>query len=369
MAILTPEQEAMEGTEGLNKAPDGWIIAPPIGNFHSPDVFEDGGIFDVPGVDAVVGQSYVRLAEFVANGVQNLEGIQANLNETMLAGEEYVWTYSLAGDGVLVASDQVGNVLFTQAATSPGFTSFTSNFIPSVDVTSVIFRIGNLPGTTRIYIDGVSAAMVCFAHNTFIKTIDGERFVEGLSVGDLVFTQDNGYQPIRWIGNRRLSRTQLETNPKLKPIRIQAGALGHGLPEQDLLVSPQHRILLRNKVAINMFGVSELLVPAIKLIALPGVDILEDCAGVEYYHMLFDRHEIIFANGSPTESLFTGSEALKAVGPEAREEIAALFPEILDPDFEPTSARFIPEKGKDMKKLAMRLAKNTQHAPYEQAGQ
>jgi hypothetical protein len=211
--------------------------------------------------------------------------------------------------------------------------------------------------------------MVCFARGTFIKTIDGERFIENLSVGDLVFTQDSGYQPIRWIGNRRLSRVQLVANPKLKPIRIEAGALGNGLPERDLLVSPQHRILLRNIVVINMFGVSELLMPAIKLLALPGVDIEEDCAGVEYYHMLFDRHEIIFANGSPTESLFTGPEALKAVSPEARAEISALFPEILEPDFEPTPARFIPEKGKDMKNLAMRLAKNTHHAPYEQAGQ
>jgi hypothetical protein len=209
-------------------------------------------------------------------------------------------------------------------------------------------------------------APICFSRGTLIETDRGAVLIEDLSDGDLGFTQDNGYQPIRWIGNRRLSRTQLETNPKLSPIRIQAGALGHGLPEQDLLVSPQHRVLLRNKIAMNMFEVPEVLVPANKLLVLPGIDIDENCDGVEYYHMLFKQHEIVFSNGSPTESLFTGPEALKAVSPEAREEIAALFPEILEPNFVPTPARFIPEKGKHMKILAKRLAKNSHHAPFEE---
>jgi hypothetical protein len=207
---------------------------------------------------------------------------------------------------------------------------------------------------------------ICFVRGTRITTKVGERQIEELKEGDLVFTLDRGYQPIQWIGHRSFSRAALEANPKLKPIRIQAGALGHDRPEQDLLVSRQHRVLLRNKIAMNMFDTAEVLVSANKLLVLPGIDIEEDCEEVEYYHILFKQHEIVFSNGSPTESLFTGPEALKAVSPEAGEEIAALFPEILEPSFVPVPARLIPEKGRHMKILAKRLAKNSDHAPFGQ---
>jgi hypothetical protein len=199
---------------------------------------------------------------------------------------------------------------------------------------------------------------ICFARGTRIKTIKGEVLIEDLREGDRVFTMDAGYQPIRWIGNRKLGKTDLEMNPRLKPIRIRADALGPGLPETDLLVSPQHRVLIRSIIAYRMFDTEEVLVPANKLLTLPGIDIEWDAEEVEYFHMLFDAHQLVWSNGAVTESLFTGPEALKAVSPEAREEIAALFPELFYPDFVPIPARPIPEKGKLMKKLAQRLAKN-----------
>ena len=204
--------------------------------------------------------------------------------------------------------------------------------------------------------------IICFTRGTLIKTCMGEVAIEDLVVGDKVLTMDNGYQPIRWIGGRGLSRADLEANPKLKPIRIRAGALGQGLPEQDLLTSPQHRVLVRNQVAVRMFASAEVLIPANKLLTLPGIDIEWDADGVEYFHFLFDAHQIVWSNGAQTESLFTGPEALKAVSPEAREEIATLFPEIVTPGFTPQSARPIPEKGKLMKTLAQQMAKNNKVA-------
>ena len=74
--------------------------------------------------------------------------------------------------------------------------------------------------------------------------------------------------------------------------------------------------------------------------------------------MLFDDHEIIFSNGAPTESLFTGPEALKSLSAESREEITQLFPEITALGYAPTPARPIPAKGKLMKQLVARHAKN-----------
>ena len=101
-----------------------------------------------------------------------------------------------------------------------------------------------------------------------------------------------------------------------------------------------------------------MLIPAKKLLALPGIDIDLEADGVEYFHMLFDTHQMVWSNGAVTESLFTGPEALKAVSPEVREEIVSLFPEIMQPDFVPTPARIIPAKGRQLDNLVRRNIKN-----------
>ncbi|GAB5446128.1 Hint domain-containing protein [Gymnodinialimonas sp.] len=200
--------------------------------------------------------------------------------------------------------------------------------------------------------------VVCFARGTKIATKYGTFAIEDLAEGDRVMTLDNGYCPIRWIGSCTLDAISLTLKPKLKPIRIKAGALGRGMPDADLLVSPQHRVLVRSEIARRMFGETEVLVAANKLLALDGFDIEEDVESVEYFHMLFDQHEIVFSNGAPTESLFTGPEALKSVAPEARAEIQSLFPDILAPDFAAVPARSIPEKGRQMRRLAERHQSN-----------
>jgi hypothetical protein len=110
---------------------------------------------------------------------------------------------------------------------------------------------------------------------------------------------------------------------------------------------------------MRMFDTTEVLVPANKLLALDGIDIVDDCPdGVEYFHMLFDKHEIVFSNGSPTESLFTGPEALKSLPPNSKAEIVALFPEICLANFCATPARPFPGNGKLAKKLTERHHRN-----------
>ncbi|MCX7565174.1 Hint domain-containing protein [Sulfitobacter sp. F26169L] len=195
----------------------------------------------------------------------------------------------------------------------------------------------------------------CFASNTLIQTLSGPVPIENLKVADQVLTYDNGYEAIRWIGSRRLSNAQLQANPKLKPILIRADALGQGHPARDLIVSPQHRVLVSSAIAKRMFDCKEVLIPANKLLPLDGIDILhENPDGVEYWHILLNNHEIVWSNGTPTESLFTGSQALKALPPESRIEIQTIFPKIFETTFEPTSARYIPKKGKLIKKLVQR---------------
>ncbi len=195
----------------------------------------------------------------------------------------------------------------------------------------------------------------CFVHGTRIETARGAVAIEDLAVGDLVMTRDNGLQPIRWIGRRVLSAQVLDAQPKLRPIRLRAGSLGQGVPSVDLLVSPQHRVLVRSAIAQRMFDAPEVLVAAKQLCQIDGIDVAEDVAGVEYVHMLFDRHEVVISNGAETESLFTGPEALKALGPASAEEIFAIFPELRDRDHAPSSARLM-ASGRLARKLAVRHA-------------
>ncbi|RQP07568.1 MAG: hemolysin [Paracoccus sp. BP8] len=195
--------------------------------------------------------------------------------------------------------------------------------------------------------------VICFASGTLIETERGFVAVEDLKVGDLIATRDNGYQPIRWIGSVKLCAAVLKAKPKLLPIRIKAGALGSKTPSTDLLVSPQHRVLVRSKVALKMFGAMEVLVAAKQLLQIEGVDIAKDIDSVEYFHFLFDRHEVVNSNGAATESLYTGAQALKTVGPAAREEIFALFPELRVEEFVPAPARPLPS-GRQARKLAVR---------------
>lgn len=199
-----------------------------------------------------------------------------------------------------------------------------------------------------------ASLVVCFAADTMILTDRGQVCIADLAAGDLVQTMDNGLQPIRWLGSRKIDAIDLRMNEKLYPVRIKAGALGDHMPEHDLLVSRQHRMFVRSDVAGRMFGADEVLVAAHRLLGLKGVELATDVDHVEYYHMLFDRHEVVFANGAPAESLLTGHEALHALSDDARAEIERLFPEVLDPLFVPETARHVVSVGHRARKMLER---------------
>ena len=211
--------------------------------------------------------------------------------------------------------------------------------------------------TPRADIQSPHAPVPSFAAGSLIRTDRGKIAVEALSVGEMVLTLDNGFQPLRWIGMRKIDAATLVANPALRPIRIRAGVLGRNLPEQDLLVSPQHRVLARSRIAARLFGTSEVLVAAKQLLQLPGVDIAAEFEAVTYVQLLFDRHEIIYSNGAQTESLYTGAEALNSVDPAARTEILTIFPELRDNMDAALSARPM-VSGRDGRKLTVRHVQN-----------
>lgn len=201
--------------------------------------------------------------------------------------------------------------------------------------------------------------VVCFVRGTRIRTADADVAVEDLAVGDMVWTRDHGMQAIRWIGSTVVEAAELTALPRLRPIRIAAGALGAQVPATDLLVSPQHRIVVRSKIAQRMFDTDEILVAAKHLTVLDGIDVVGGDSAVEYFHFLLDQHSVVLANGAETESLFVGPQALEAVGPDARQEITTLFPEILDPGFQ-AQATIPLTPGRRARQLASRHAHNGQ---------
>ena len=162
--------------------------------------------------------------------------------------------------------------------------------------------------------------IICFTPGARILTQFGERAIETLHPGDMVVTRDHGLQAIRWIGQRSVpGRGDLA--PVLVASSVMQGTRG------GLLVSPQHRILFTGYRAELLFGESEVLVAARFLVNDRDVCICPRDE-VTYIHLMFDRHEVIYAEGIATESFHAGDTALSAVTAAAREELFAIFPEL-----------------------------------------
>lgn len=160
----------------------------------------------------------------------------------------------------------------------------------------------------------------CFVKGTHIACPGGLRPVETLEVGDDVLTRDRGAQPLVWVGRRTVGGTRA-----FAPVRIGAGVLGNA---RDLLVSQQHRILIEGWRAELYFGEREILVAAKSLLGHDRVHLMP-CREVTYLHLMFDGHEIIEAEGVPTES-FDPAGQFAREDCETRAELLALFPEMAD---------------------------------------
>ena len=166
----------------------------------------------------------------------------------------------------------------------------------------------------------------CFAHGTVIATPGGGVGIEDLRVGDLVLTADHGARALRWIGRRHGGPGAGDA--ALRPLRIAQGALGPALPKADLVVSPHQSVVLAGAAVRALFGRDEVLAPAGALTGLPGVQRIQCPRSVDHYALLLDRHEVIFANGLPTESLRPGPILMAGFEPCVRAAIRAIYPRL-----------------------------------------
>ena len=250
-----------------------------------------------------------------------------------------------AGDDVYVLSDGFGNDRILDFDT--GDSNFDGIFNDQLDVTGLTDALGNpvnvwdvtvtddgagnalltFPNGETLVLIGVaptsideaselnSAGVICFAEGTLIRTPRGEVPVEALKCGDRVETMDNGAQPIVWAGKRVLGPSELDANSSLKPIRVPTGLFGN---HAQLFVSPQHGILLDESCGAP----GQQLARARHLAEAKGpVRVAHGKRRVSYFHLMFDAHQIVWANGAPCESFYPGPSALQMFDTSSRREV------------------------------------------------
>ncbi|MDG1376846.1 MAG: Hint domain-containing protein [Yoonia sp.] len=157
------------------------------------------------------------------------------------------------------------------------------------------------------------AGVICFTPGTMIMTPEGARDIASLVEGDRVQTADNGSAEVLWLGKRRVSGARMKVSPSLVPVRLRAGALDKDVPDAGLLVSPDHRMVLRGPHARALFNCDEVLVAARDLVNDHSILRDHSLPDVTYIHMMLPQHEIVFANGVPTESFHPACADLSAM--------------------------------------------------------
>ncbi|MES2664753.1 MAG: Hint domain-containing protein [Pseudomonadota bacterium] len=259
-------------------------------------------------------------------------------NDTILGGEgndsayggddrdSFTITTAAQGGGDFIDGNEGGDDYDTLDLTGAGPLNITyADDNPENGRVDFLDGDGNVTSTLNFI--NIENVIPCFTPGTLIATPKGEVPVEHLKMGDKIITRDNGIQEIRWVGAKALNWQDFRANPHLKPVLVKRGSLGNDLPEQDMMVSPNHRLLVANDRTALYFDEHEVLVSAKHLVGSEGVHAV-DSIGTSYIHFMFDQHEVVLSNGAWTESFQPGDYTLKGMGNAQRSEILELFPEL-----------------------------------------
>ncbi len=256
-------------------------------DISSPDfvIYTVGGVANSRDVDSTI--TYNALVTDVDGVVHDIDVVVVQMDN----GDTFVGDMQNAGamDNLVIRSIQLTTPITTDAA---GYNTWQT----------------------------MSGSAVCFGAGTQIDTLTGPVTVEHLTAGDIVLTRDHGPRPVGAVLLSHLPRGGAQA-----PVLIAEGALGPGVPDRPLALSPQHRVLVHSPIARRMFGTAEVLVPARFLTAWPGVRRAAPWLPVRYAHVVLDRHELLCAHAVPVESFFPGPQALQALDPAQRRRVDAVM--------------------------------------------
>ncbi len=205
----------------------------------------------------------------------------------MTATDETGWagvvsiTFPVVTGGVYTLTEDCGAHAGDPSGNSPLVPGTVAAIDPGWSITS--------PGSYTTA-SGVQLPVACYRAGTRILTPRGEVAVEHLAVGDVVLTEAGPARPVRWVGHRRVDCRRHPRPELVWPVRVRAGAFGDGLPRRDLLLSPDHALLLDGA-----------LIP-VKYLINGAAIAQERVATVHYFHVELDRHDIVLAEGLPAES-------------------------------------------------------------------
>ncbi len=304
--------------------------------------------FDIYGGKYTSGQEFVEISlptgtdpsgysiyVYSADGTISQSALPLGTAWTTVDGEDiyvvddtYAGLTDLGWDDAIALVDDGGNVLHFIVQDG----DVTASEGPATGLTATVTGRQTSDGSIETDADGDTytytqtatpseGTRVCYAAGTLIATPDGPRRVETLRMGDGVTTLDHGVQRIRW--------THADPRPldvdESRPVLIKTGALGVNLPTHDLVVSPQHRILVGGAgQLVNQFD-SQALAPAKSLTCLPGVRHMNGKSQVIWVHFACDRHEIVNANGCWSESLLLGPMVLHTLTARRQRALHRIF--------------------------------------------
>ena len=238
------------------------------------------------------------------------------------------WTYIDPGEAVALVDD-TGTVL--QFVSHGG--TLLANDGPAAGQTSTLIGLASPTESLQSDNGGISyynqatpnpGVIPCYAPGTLIRTPDGERPVENISPGDLVDTKDAGPQPVLWVNSAQQPLEQVSEDQR--PVLIRAGTLAPDVPKRDLVVSPQHRIIVGGPDQLSHFARAEVFVPAKTLTVLAGIRPKLGSRKATWIQFAFDRHHVVWADGCLSESLLLGPMVVNGLSAEKRAQLAKVFP-------------------------------------------
>lgn len=162
-----------------------------------------------------------------------------------------------------------------------------------------------------------------------VRTPCGLRRIELVRPGDLIVTRNNGLQPVRMIWKRTVTQDDVRRDHDLAPICLKPRAVGPMMPQRDLRVAPDHRLLIPG---YRLFGMPDDVCVLAEARELAGtsdaVFVDRSLETVNYYQMVFDSHQVLAANGLPVESFLPSATAIAALGDAMRDALVQRYPQL-----------------------------------------